>query len=281
MATAKKTAATAAKKTPGTAVVKWEEKLAAKAQAAKKVASAIGGGSRNVLSFKGGRLQYQGGNVPGNALRVVVLSAINENNFYEGRYDSNNPQAPTCYAFGSPDGEDENMGPNPEHFKDASRIQSETGRCADCANNEWGSAETGRGKACKNVVALAMVTEDALASEEALTKAEVFYAKLPVTSGKNWKGFVNECGDRHFMEFITELSVEPSGETFLVNFQAVEEVPRKVMGALVDKSDKEDGKWGEAYPDFEQPAQPAKGGRRTIPIKKAAAAKPAAKPRKF
>lgn len=206
MATAKKAAApaTAAKKTPGTALAKWDEALAAKAKAAKRVASAIGGGSRNVLSFKGGRMSYQGGNVPGNELEVVVLSAINENNYFADAYDPNNPASPACYAFGSPDGEDENMGPNRDHFKGREDvIQSETGRCADCPHNEWGSAEKGRGKACKNVVSLAMVTSDALDSEEAMAKAEVFYAKLPVTSGKSWKGFVNECGERHFLEFVT------------------------------------------------------------------------------
>ena len=135
MATAasKKPAAKSAPKT--TAVANWDEALAQKAMAAKKVASHIGGGSRNVLSFKGGKLSYQGGNVPGNKLNVVVLSAINENNFYEGRYDPNNPQSPTCYAFGRPDGEDENMGPH-EAVKKAGNSQSETGRCADCPNNE-------------------------------------------------------------------------------------------------------------------------------------------------
>jgi hypothetical protein len=281
MVTAAKKAAPAKKnpaaKAPGTALVKWDEILAAKAKQAAKVVSSIGGGSKNVLSFKGGKLSYQGGNVPGNALNVVVLSAVNENNFFEGRYDPNNPSSPTCYAWGSPDGDDAHMKP---HEK-APNPQS--GECQNCPNNEWGSAETGRGKACKNVVSLAMVSEDALESVDKLMAAEVFYAKLPVTSGKSWKGFVNDCGDKHYIQFLTELSVTPSGETYTVDFAAVRELPRdEVLGALLDRSEKEDRKWGsEPYPVFE-PVIDKKGGRpqrRTIPVK--AVAKPAAKKPKY
>jgi hypothetical protein len=281
MVTAAKKAAPAAKKTPaakaatGTALVKWDEVLAAKAKQAAKVVSSIGGGSKNVLSFKGGKLSYQGGNVPGNALNVVVVSAVNENNFFEGRYDPNNPSSPTCYAWGSPDGDDAHMKP---HEKAPNPQSNE---CQSCPNNEWGSAETGRGKACKNVVSLAMVSEDALESVEALQAAEVFYAKLPVTSGKSWKGFVNDCGDKHYIQFLTELSVVPSGETYTVEFQAVRELARdNVLGALLDLSEKEDKKWGkEPYPVFEAP--PARGkaaGKRVIPVK-AAAKTPAKKPK--
>ncbi len=279
MVTAAKKAAPA-KKTPaakatGTALVKWDEVLAAKAKMAAKVVSSIGG-SKNVLSFKGGKLSYQGGNVPGNALNVVVLSVVNENNFFEGRYDPNNPASPTCYAWGSPDGDDAHMRP---HEKAPNPQSNE---CQSCPNNEWGSAETGRGKACKNVVSLAMVSEDALESVEALQAAEVFYAKLPVTSGKSWKGFVNDCGDKHYIQFLTELSVVPSGETYTVEFQAVRELERNnVLGALLDLSEKEDKKWGkEPYPVFEAP--PARGkaaAKRVIPVK--AAAKAPAKPKKF
>lgn len=54
-----------------------------------------------------------------------------------------------------------------------------------------------------------------------------------------------------------------------------------MIGALIDKSDREDKRWGlEPYPVFEQPAKPQ---RRVIPVKAVGKtpAKPAAKPRKF
>lgn len=274
--------APAAKASTSRALTDWDEKLASKVKAAQKVASSIGGGSRNVLSFKGGRMSYQGGFVPDNNLNVIILKAINENNFFEGQYDPNSPASPLCYAFGSPDGEDEGMGPDKTHFKGhEGDIQSETGRCVDCAHNEWGSAEKGRGKACKNQVSLAFVTADALDSIEAMEKAEVIYAKLPVTSGKSWKGYINELGDRHFLEFVTNIQVTPSGETYVVEFSAQDQVERnEVFGALVDKSDKEDAKKPEAYPVFEEAPKPQRGGRRVIPVKAAGKAA-AAKPRKF
>ncbi len=268
-----------AKKATGTALVKWDERLAAKASAAKKIASQIGGGAKNTLSFKGGKLTYQGGVIPGNALEIVVLMAVNENNYFEGRYDPNNPASPKCYAFGSPDGDDENMGPDKKnHFKGREGdVQSETGRCADCEHNQWGSAETGRGKACKNVVSLAMISADCLESEEKMAKAEVFYAKLPVTSGKSWKGLVNDLGDKHFVEYVLEIRVTPSGETYTVDFEPKYEIEKnEVFGMLIDLSDKEERKPRDPYPVFDEPA-PQRGRGRTIPIK-AAPAKKAVKP---
>jgi len=267
-------AAPAAKKpapSASRAVVDWQKVLLDKARMAKKVAANIGGGSRNVLSFKGGRISYQGGTVPGNVLDVVVLSAINENNFYRGKYDPNNPASPVCYAFGSPTGDDEDMAPH-----DASP-DKQSDHCRDCPQNEWGSADTGRGKACKNVVSLAMVTADALDSPEAMAKAEVFYAKLPVTSGKAWKGYVANCGDKHYIQFVTQLGTEPQGETYLVTFDAQREVDGPIMGPLLQKSEREDAKWGDPYPVFEERAPQ----RRPGPPAKGAPPRPAAKKPKY
>lgn len=261
MATATKKAAVAAGKTEsGTrALANWEEALARKAKSAKKVASNASTG-KSVLSFKGGKLNHQGGLVPGNQLDVVVLSSIMENNFFSGPYDPKNPTPPSCYAFGSPEGDDENMGPNKAHFEGhEDDIQTETGRCADCPQNEWGSAGTGRGKACKNQVSLAMILAGEL---DGLAKGgahpEVFYAKLPVTSAKAWRGFMNECDTKHPLEFVATISTEPvgSGDGFIVTASLKEEVPRQAIGPLLELSDREDARWGkEPYPVAERPQQ--------------------------
>lgn len=266
MATAKKAAAPA-KKT-STAIVRWDEKLAEKAKAAKKVAAQVGGGG-DFLSFKGGKLSFQGNPVPGNALDVVVLSAVAENNYYEGRYDPNNPASPTCYAFGSPDGEDEEMGPHEAVVK-AGGAQSKT--CAECEYNKWGSADKGRGKACKNVMKLAMILADEIEKgADAVKKAKPFYCKTPVTSGRNWAGYVNSLGDKHFLGFVTTVEVMPKGEAYEVVFSAKEELGGgEVIGALLDKSDVEDRSMAREYPKFDE--QPVRG-----PAPRRQVAKPAAK----
>lgn len=276
MAAAKK-AAPAAKKTGG-ALVKWDEALAAKAKKAQKVASNVGGGGGNFLSFKGGKLAYKDAKIPGDAMDCIVLSAVAENNFFEGRFDPKKPQSPLCYAFGSPDGEDDEMKPHDAVFK-AGNNQADM--CANCEHNEWGSAEKGRGKACKNVVRLALIPASVLKEkdvEAAIKAAEVAYAKLPVTSGKNWSGYVGTLDDKHFLQFITKLSVVAGEEDyFSVEFEAVEEIDGPAIGALLAKSDKEDANIGFEYPVFED--EPQRPARKTIPIKKGGAtAKPAAKP---
>lgn len=283
MATASKKAAPAAKRT-GTAVVKWDEALAAKAKAAQRVAAAVSGGGGNFLSFKGGRLSYQDHHIKDGMLDVIVISAVAENNYFEGPYNPKVPQSPICYAFGSPDGDDDDMKPHKAVF-DAGDNQSD--KCKGCEHNEWGSAEKGRGKACKNVVRLAMVVADVLDASDpaaAITKAEVCYAKLPVTSGKNWSGYVNSLGTKHYLQYVTTLKVVPDedGEYFFIEFEAAREIEGEAIGALLEKSDKEDANIGFAYPKFDEAAKvparrpAAKGGAK--PVAKGSA-KPAAKPR--
>lgn len=282
MATAKK-AAPAAKKTGG-ALVKWDEALAAKAKAAQRVAAAVSGGGGNFLSFKGGRLSYQDHQVKDGMLDVIVISAVAENNWYDGPYNPKVPQSPACYAFGRPDGDDDDMAPHKAVFE-AGNNQSD--KCKGCEHNEWGSAEKGRGKACKNVVRLAMLVADVMDAAdpaEAISKAEVVYAKLPVTSGKNWAGYVNSLGSKHYLQYVTTLKVVPDedGEYYFIEFEAAQEITGEAIGALLARSDKEDSAIGFAYPKFDdqQPAKGAKRGgpaRKVIPVK--AAAKPAAKPR--
>lgn len=284
MATKEK-AATAAKKTTTTAVVAWDEKLAAKAKAAQRVASTIGGGSGNFLSFKGGKLSFKEARMPDDQMECIVLAAVTENNWFAEKFNPKVPQSPKCYAFGSPDGDDENMGPH-EAVKKAGNSQSETGRCADCPHNEWGSAETGRGKACKNQVRLALIPASVLQEDDpeaAIKKAEIAYAKLPVTSGKNWSGYVNQLGDKHFLQFVTRLSLVDDGDDYFhTEFEAVDEIKGKVIGALVDRSDREEKAIGFAYPEFEEQAKPqgrAAGARKPVPAKKSAT--PARKPSKY
>jgi hypothetical protein len=274
MATKGAAAKTAAKKETGGALVKWDERLAEKARAAKKVAAQVGGGGGDFLSFKGGKISFQGATVPGGAMDVAVLSAVAENNFFEGGYDPNNPQAPLCYAFGSPDGDDEEMAPHPAVVK-AGNNQAET--CAECEHNKWGSAEKGRGKACKNVVKLSLITADELEKgADAVRKAKPFYAKVPVTSGRNWAGYVNSLGDKHFLGFVTTMSVVPKGETYEVLFEAKEEVrDGEVLGALVEKSDVEDKNMAREYPKFDDAPPARQPARRVVPIKKGGAAVPA------
>jgi hypothetical protein len=274
MATASKKPAA---KKPGTAVAKWDEALAARAQAAKKTEESVGTGS--FLSTKGGILAYMGNPVPGNKLNVIILDAIMENQFYEGDYDPNNPQSPVCYAFGR---DEDEIAPH-------EKVEApQADQCKGCPNNEWGSAEKGRGKACKNIRRLGMITEDMLdGGAEAIEDAETAFMKLPVTSVKAWAGYVNQLAatNKPPLAFVTEISVVPDANSqFKVQFKVIEEIDDgELLGALLHKADVVEELIAFPYQAIEAaPAKPQRAPARRAaapaPVAKRAVAKPAAKP---
>ncbi len=129
------------------AIVPWQAAMEKDAKvAADMVASSAGG---QFISVKGGQLTFGDNPFPNNEMAVIILDSIRENVYYEGRYDSDNVQAPTCYAF---DHCEESLAP---HEK-VEEPQNKT--CKGCEWNEYGTSETGKGKACGNVVRLAVIS---------------------------------------------------------------------------------------------------------------------------
>jgi hypothetical protein len=198
----------------GTAMVDWQAQLAEMAVATAEAEKPSG----NWVSFKSGVLSVGGNPIKGNKMKVIVVHSAFENQIYRDKYDSNNPgQTPYCYAIAELE---EDLKPHP----DAAAPVSPT--CAECPNNVWGSdPEGGRGKACKNVRRIAMIS---VADMEDINKAPVAMAKLPVTSVKNWSTYANQIANvlkLPPLAVITELSVEPDAKTmFQVNFQLVDKV---------------------------------------------------------
>lgn len=215
MAAAKK-AAKAAKKSPGKSLVAWEERLANEAQIAVKTEESVGGGGR-FISTKGGRLTYEGAEIPGNKMNVVVVDHIIEYVYYGDRYDSENPQSPLAFAFGR---DEDDM-----RWHDNSIPEYAGELCKDSDILEWGSADTGKGKAAKQMRRLAVIPEDQLDNIE---EADVAYIKVPVTSVKGWAGYVRQIGgtlSRPPLGVITEISLVPDSKTqFKMQFKLVETI---------------------------------------------------------
>lgn len=259
---AKASAAKAVKgpvKKAGTAVQKWDEALAARAKLANRVASNLGTGS-NFISFQGGIMSYKGNPVDGNSMDIIVPSFLLENQYYEGPFDPDNPQSPKCYAFGT---DPDEMKPHEKSHEP----QHET--CKGCPHNEWGSAEQGKGKACKNVVRLGVLPASAAdGGAQGIKDAEDAIAKLPVTSGKAWGGYVKslEAVNLPPLAFITEMTEGPDKKTqFKISFQAKEQISDgEVLGALLARADIMDKTLATPYPDFEESApakRPGKAGK--------------------
>ena len=182
------------------------------------------------VSFKGGQLVIGGNPQPKNKAEVVIVHSVFENQLYKDRYDPNNPQAPMCYALAENDDE---LVP---HIDATVRVSPDG--CKVCPKNEWGSDPGGgKGKACKNVRRLALISASDLNN---LDKAEVAIAKLPVTSVKNWSTYASQIANvlkLPPLAVVTEISVEPDAKTqFQVQFTLVDKIEDgAIIQALLNK----------------------------------------------
>ena len=145
---AKKKVGTALAQAPSANIAEIEQEMS---QGAKDLAKRIGGPSRNAIKVKpGGRFELPGGEIV-ESFWAVVVDFTNKNWFYPGAYDPSNIVPPDCYAQGDVI---EDMAP----LDGVPDKQSD--KCATCDMNQFKSASTGRGKACKNTRELALLIVD-------------------------------------------------------------------------------------------------------------------------
>lgn len=212
----KKTAAKATTKTStGKGLQRWDEELARQAQMAAGIEENVGGGG-SFISTQGGVLTFGGAEIPGNKMNVIIVDHILENHTYGSKFDPDNPSSPICFAFGRDEKEmvPHELSSEPQHDK-----------CIGCPLNEFGSADTGKGKGCKNIRRLALITEDGL---EDIENAPLSYLKIPVTSVKAWAGYVRQLAttlSRPPFGVVTEISLVRDAKTqFKVQFKLVESI---------------------------------------------------------
>ena len=225
--------------TKSTAVANYDEQLAALMQQEVDVEKSINTGGK-FISTKGGQLTYDGNQMVGNEMYVVILDHIFENAYYEGRFNPESPQPPTCFAFGR---SEKDMIP---HVNVTALEQNPCDNCHDCPMNQWGS--DGKGKACKNVRRLALIPaghidrktdELELYDEDHFASAEVAYLKLPVTSTKGFSTYIKQVAQAYnkpVLGVITRVYTTPDPKTqYKVNFEAIEEVPAELLGTLMQR----------------------------------------------
>lgn len=244
MATPKKTPAAkpVAKPSASKAIANWDEELAKYAQQTAETEANTGSGFPT-FSTAAGVLSLNDAPLPGNQMAVVILDTTFENVYYEGSYDAKNPQPPICFAQAR---KDVDLVP---HDTVVERGQAQAEACEGCPMNEWGSADTGRGKACKNQRRLVVIPAGSFAKNGDFTpiedpahfaKAEAAFLKVPVTSVKGYAAYVKQIAitlRRPPFAVITRVSVVPDAKSqFLVQFEALEEIADPAMfQALLDR----------------------------------------------
>jgi hypothetical protein len=251
----------------------WEQEVA---EAAKKAAKAEVLTGLKTIGTRSGIMKIGDDAVEGNALRCVVLASVHENQWFDRDFDPKKPASPACYAFGDPSQDNPEAGMAPhEKAKD-----KQCENCASCEFNKMGSAEKGKGKACKNVRRLALVTEDAFESAADLSSADIYLLKVPVMSTKLWAKYVHKLADdmqRTPWTVVTEVALLPDDKSqFTVNFEFQELVnfDQELYDAAKKKVAAAQAMLSQPYPDLpEEEEKPA--ARRGAVTSKSAPAKKA------
>lgn len=221
----------AAPKKKSTAIVSWDAKFSQYAKAAKEQTKGIGTGGLGV-KFGRGSITVGGLTIPNGKLECIVLGSCALNAWYEADYDPSDAQPPDCYAFAIVAGDAE-MAPHP----DAADKQSEL--CADCEKNQFGTAKTGRGKACGNNIRLGLITAKDAEDAKSISTAELALAKVSPTNLKNWAGYVDALESEHGRPpwaVITEISSHDDPKNQIrVEFKLVDTITDDDILAALEK----------------------------------------------
>lgn len=230
MATTKKPSKTAAPKKTGTSLDTYREELAGLAATTAKTAASAGGGSAGIKT-RGGIFTIEGQDA-GRTLNAIILEGVLENAYYGGEgFDPDNPKNPVAFAIGEPGQKADELVWHPDS------IEPYAGElCKESDINQWGSADKGRGKAAKNIARLMVIAADDLDDIEG---SEARMLKIPVTSVKNWAGYVQQLkavSDLPTLAVATEIELVPHPKhQFEMKFKLIEEVDGEYIPALLAK----------------------------------------------
>lgn len=235
-------------KKPGTAIANWRDEMSGAAKRAAEMEQNTGSGGK-FFTTRAGVLKYDDIAMPGNMIAAVILHGIYENTFYDSKFDPENRTPPTCFAFWDDTYPDE-MQPHAKVDEDPETFTRQNDVCDGCPQNEWGSADTGKGKACGNRRRLALIPAGAIKSlgknkgfdtemfedEDSFKKADLGFFKIPVTSVKGYSAYVREVSEqlgRPLWGVYTQISVVPDDRSqFKVEFELISEVPDELMDVI-------------------------------------------------
>lgn len=206
----------------------WEAELAKSAQLSAKVGEAVGG-TGNWITFRAGVMAYKGLPIQNSEIDIVVLDEVLENLYYEGKFDPDRPASPICYALAREvrDLAPHSTSPSPQHES-----------CKGCRWNEFKSADNKKGKACKNVARIALVAYGD-GTKEQVQGCELAFAKLPVTSVKNWAGYTKSLREKFGkgpFGFVTRMSCRPDPKNQIaVEFKLVSAINPKLGPVILER----------------------------------------------
>jgi hypothetical protein len=267
------------------AVATWDEELAAAAAASAKMEEGSAGGQ--FFSIKGGILTWNDAPIKDNTLAAIILDSVLENVYYTDAFDSDNPAPPTCFAFGRAEAD---MAPH-KTVVEAGQAQNpqcgQPGKEGCCEHNEWGTADKGRGKACRNVRRVALLAAGTFDAQgrfvqfpelESFEQSSFGFLKVPVTSVKGYASYVKTIADtlkRPPWAVITKIKVFPDAKKQVgVSFEPLANASVELLPILKRRNAEAAALIESPYPlSFGEDEQPVRGpvsrkGAKAAPAKK-------------
>ena len=163
----------------------------------------------NKIQLKNKEFTLPDGQKSSGPLECIVLDFVWFMAHYPGVYNAANPQQPNCFAVGrdNPDG---------GLLKPHDTVEKPQGEdCKDCPKNEWGSAPSGGGKACKNQRRLIVVPPN---FDEATDPMTLYVSPSGL---KHWDKYVSRLNNEHGLlpvQVITSISFDADQSYPLLKF---------------------------------------------------------------
>lgn len=177
------------------AILDMKARLAADLARVRKDTPATSG---HKISLKGKVFTFPDGRQSRNPIDVVLLDWRIYNQYFKGAYNPTKIEKPTCFAISQ----------TMADMKPSERAPVKQGAdCASCALNQFGSAATGRGKACKNGRRLAVVPVDADMN------TPIFTIEVSPTGIKALDGYISKLAAGHGLvpiQVITTVAMNPN-----------------------------------------------------------------------
>ena len=263
-------------KSKTTSMTVWEQKFSGYAKESAEQVKNVGGGVG--VKFGRGEILVGGLPVKDGALECIVLGSCALNTWYAEAYDPDNAQPPDCYAFALVQGD-------PEMAPHADSADKQSDQCADCAQNQFGTADIGRGKACGNNVRLGLILSSDVESGDDAKSAEMATAKVSPTNVKHWASYVKMLKAEHGRPpwaVVTEItSVNDAKTQIKLGFRLVETIDDPdVLEVLEARYQKVQDQLQQPFgPPVERSAAPKGRGRQAATTGKSSkfAAKPGAR----
>jgi hypothetical protein len=234
----------------GIVVGGWRERAAKSIAVGKQASAKLPQQSGNFISFRGGSPSLGGVNLP-NPLPIVLLAYGYERTYYSKPYQPDVLSAPDCYSF---DGD----APHPQ-----SKVP-QSDRCATCRFNEFGSAQNGKGKGCKEGARFAAIHADALDSPEKIAAATIVQGRLSVLNSKGFRQYVGYFEEQEVPTWasVTQMAVQPDSKSqYAVTFSnIVAELDDADLDAIALRVDEAEKLLTQAYPDMEEAPKAAPKG---------------------